>query len=87
MESYLQFFDKPSHENAVIVHKMCGMTQDKTAKIINIRARSYKSWLTTAESYKAEPSLHVWNMFILELEARRLGFNHILDLMQQIQNQ
>lgn len=82
--SYLDFLDKPTPENVKAVHKACGMTQPQVATMLSIGLQTYKGWHAPADkdSHRT-PHVTTWNLFLYELEARRLGYESILDFFQK----
>lgn len=83
--SYLDFLDKPTHENIVFVRKTVGLLQKDAAALAGISFDSYKGWETQAESTKArKPTNQTWNLYLYELEARRLGYDCLLSAFREI---
>lgn len=82
--SYLDFLDKPTPENVKAVHKACGMTQPQVATMLGIGLQTYKGWHAPADkdSHRT-PHVTTWNLFLYELEARRLGYQSICDFFNK----
>ena len=82
--SYLDFLDKPTPENVKAVHKACRMTQLQVAAMLGIGLQTYKGWHAPVDkdSHRT-PHVTTWNLFLYELEARRLGYESILDFFQK----
>ena len=82
--SYLDFLDKPTPENVKAVHKACRMTQPQVAAMLGIGLQTYKCWHAPVDkgSHRT-PHVTTWNLFLYELEARRLGYESILDFFQK----
>ena len=76
--SYLDFLDQLTPENVKAVHKACGMTQPQVAAMLGIGLQTYKGWHAPVDkdSHRT-PHVTTWNLFLYELEARRLGFNDL----------
>ena len=82
--SYLDFLDKPTPENVKAVHKACGMTQPQVATMLGIGLQTYKGWHAPVDkdSHRT-PHVTTWNLFLYELEARRLGYQSICDFFNK----
>lgn len=83
MMSYLIYLDNPTPANIKEVHKKMGLSQPKMANIAKIGLPTYKGWLapTTNTNHRTPPT-PAWNLFIYELEARRLGFDDLQDFFK-----
>jgi len=83
--SYLDFLNKHTHENIVFVRKTAGLLQKDAAQLAGISFDSYKSWETKEESAKArKPTIQTWNLYLYELEARRLGYDCLLSVFSAV---
>ena len=85
--SYLDYLDNPTPANVDFVNKQCKankLTHDKIADILGISKQTYKGWVSSAESdnYR-KPHITTWNLFLYELESRRLGYENILNFFRE----
>ena len=78
--SYLDYIDKPTPENIKAVHRAHGMIQPVAAAVAGIGLQTYKGWCSSegSSSFRT-PHVTTWNLFMYELEARRLGYESIFD--------
>lgn len=85
--TYLKYYNNPVLENVKEVHAKNGMTQLKASEIAGVGLQTYKSWLSHPDktNYR-NPHITTWNYFLLELEARRLGYESIKELVELAQN-
>lgn len=85
--SYLDFIDEPTPANVDFVNKQCKankLTQDKIAEMLGISKQTYKGWIAPIDSVNyREPHNTTWNLFLYELEARRLGYENILNFFHK----
>lgn len=80
MKSYLDYIDKPTPENIKAVHRQHGMIQPVACVVAGISLQTYRSWCSSIDSQNFRtPHVTTWNLFMYELEARRLGYESILD--------
>ncbi len=87
-QSYLDFLNEPTSENVKQVHRKARkefkITQATASEIIGINIQTYKKWHAdvNSDSYRV-PHKTTWNLFLYELEARRLGFDNLLDFFKK----
>ncbi len=86
-ESYLQFLDNPTSENAKEVHKQARkdfkITQETASEIVGVSLQTYKGWHAKPSSVRyRQPHKVMWNLFLYELEARRLGADNLKDFFE-----
>lgn len=82
--SYLYFLNAPTHENIVFVRKTAGLLQKDAAQLAGISYDTYQGWETKEESAKArKPTMQTWNLYLYELESRRLGYSCLLSAFRQ----
>lgn len=80
--SYLEFLDNPTPENVQIVHSACGLIQPEAAKVAGIGLQTYRGWHSSVDSKNyRRPHNTSWNLFLYELEARRLGYSSLFELV------
>lgn len=80
MKSYLDYIDKPTPENIKAVHRAHGMIQPEACKVAGIGLQTYRGWCSSEDSRNFRtPHVTTWNLFMYELEARRLGYESIFD--------
>ena len=78
--SYLDYINKPTPENIKSVHRAHGMIQPVAAVVAGIGLQTYKGWCSSEGSINFRtPHATTWNLFMYELEARRLGYESIFD--------
>lgn len=78
--SYLDYIDKPTTENIKAVHRAHGMIQPVAAGVAGIGLQTYRGWCSSEGSINFRtPHATTWNLFMYELEARRLGYESIFD--------
>lgn len=78
--SYLDYLDSPTPENVKEVHKISGLIQPEAAAVAGIGLSTYKGWCSTPDkSNYRQPHTTTWNLYLYELEARRLGCENLLD--------
>ncbi len=83
MTSYLDYIDKPTPENIKAVHRAHGMIQPDACKVAGIGLQTYRGWCSSPDSQNfRKPHTTTWNLFMYELEARRLGYKNIFDYFQ-----
>lgn len=84
MFDYLEYLDEPTHENFVFVHQKFGRTVKESAQILGVTKRAYESWLMNPDSpHSRSPSLPVWNLLLLEMQAREKGYKNLAQLVRQ----
>ena len=78
--SYLDYIDKPTPENIKAVRQAHGMIQADACVVAGVSLQTYKGWYSKASSTRfRSPHVTTWNLFMYELEARRLGYENIFD--------
>lgn len=83
--NYLDYLDNPTHENIKLVHKASGMTQPQIAEMLGIGLQTYKGWHAPVDNKNhRRPHIATWNLLLYELEARRRGYQNILDFFKKI---
>lgn len=81
--SYLEYLDNPTPENIEAVHQASGLQIREAAAVANISYDTYKSWRSSAKSKNSRtPHVMSWNLYLYELEARRLEFEDLKSLMK-----
>ncbi len=86
-QSYLDFLNNPTSENVKAVHKQgkedFGLTQVTVSEMLGISLQTYKGWHANEDNRNyRKPHTTTWNLFLYELEARRLGFDNLLDFFK-----
>lgn len=79
--SYLDYLDSPTPMNVKLVHETSGLVQSSAAAVAGISLQTYRGWHASPDTtvYR-RPHPTTWNLFLYELEARRLGFESLLYL-------
>ena len=82
MDSYLDYLDNPTPENIERVHQASGLQIRDAAAVAGVSYDTYKSWRSSEKSKNSRtPHVMSWNLYLYELEARRLGFDSLKHLM------
>lgn len=81
--SYLEYLDSPTPENIEAVHQASGLQIREAAAIAGVSYDTYKSWRSSAKSKNSRtPHVMSWNLYLYELEARRLKFGSLRNLIE-----
>ncbi len=86
--SYLDFLDNPTPKNVKLIHKQAksdfGLTQVTASELLGISLQTYKGWHSSEDNRNyRKPHSTTWNLFLYELEARRLGFDNLRDFFKK----
>ena len=82
--NYLDYLNEPTYENVKLVHKASGMTQQQVAQMLGIGLQTYKGWHAPIDNKNhRQPHITTWNLFLYELEARKQGYENILDFYKK----
>lgn len=86
MDSYLKFLNEPTPENIETVHKASGLQIKDAAAVAGVSFETYRGWRASAAAKnKRTPHVMNWNLYLFELEARRLGFDSLKNLVESIE--
>lgn len=72
----------PTPSDIKDLREQTGFTQAKTAHLCRIGLKTYQKW----ENGVASPSQSAWAIYQFELTARKLGFQSLEHLMNEVQN-
>lgn len=82
--NYLKYLNQPTLENVKLVHKASGMTQQQIAELLGISLQTYKYWHAPIDNKNhRKPHITTWNLLLYELEARKNGYESILDVFKK----
>lgn len=82
--NYLQYIDDTSPESVQAVHLATNLTQVKAAEIAGVGLQTYKGWCSQPNNANyRKPHQTTWNLFLFELQVRRLGHKNLLNFVRE----
>lgn len=84
MFRFIEFLNEPSQDNIKAAYAASGCkTRVEFGSVLGLNKNTVAGWFSNPDSDRfRRPNLQTWNLMLYELEARRLGFNDLKELME-----
>lgn len=81
--TFLDYFNNYSYDNLMIVERAAQFkNRDSLAEYLGFSSNTIKDWFRLNEQNRKTPTPQNWNYILLQLEAKRLGYESLLDLIK-----
>lgn len=82
--SFLDYFNNYSYENLMIIERAAQFkNRDALAAYIGFSSDTIKAWFRLNEANRKTPTPQNWNYILLQLEAKRLGYENLESLVRK----